>query len=349
MRLVTLFLITTGVLAQPTLMSEEEFLYLNDDMKAFLAEHVSSYHASSQRLHALVFSIFGKDGLGLTYGNQTTKTPIETYETRNGNCMSFTTMFVAMARHVGIRAYFQEVEDFPTWDKRGEVVINNKHMNAVVMVDGRVMEVDFLPYQNKRRRYARRISDTKAMAHYYNNKGAEAFAAGDRETARVNFEFALKLDGEFARAWSNMGVLQRHEGALQQAETCYLNAIEYNRFEYTAMSNLAYLYQATGREELAKKYASKVERYRNRNPFYHFDIAHEAHLAGNLEEAIHSYKRAINLRPKESDFYHAIAQVYYELGDSKQVEKNLKLAERFALTPDEKLRYSSKLDFLAAK
>ncbi len=337
-----------GALAQPNL-TEETFLALNDEMKAFLTEKVEFNHSNKQRLHSLVYSIFSEDGLGLKYGNHHTKTPIETYESRNGNCMSFTMMFVAMARQVGLRAQFQEVESYPTWDRRGELVMNNKHMNAIVIIEGRMVEVDFLPFQDKRRHFTRRINDTRALAHYFNNCGAEAFAQGEPDLALAHFNAALETDPEFSRAWSNFGVYWRHQNKLDKAESCYEKAIDLNRFEYTAMSNLVYLYERTGRVAEAQKYARKVQKYRNRNPFYHYDQGLAAHATGQHNQALESYKKALRLRPKESEFYHAVARVYYDMDDAKEVEKNLRLAERYALTPDEKSMYSSKLDYLAKR
>ena len=349
MRLITVAVLMTAPLFAQVENQAEQFLTLNDEMKLFLQENVQTYHSSRHRLNALVFSVFGEDGLGFTYGNQRTKTPIETFSSRTGNCMSFTTMFVAMAREVGLHAYFQEVEDFPTWDRRGELVINNKHMNVIVMVEGRYVEVDFLPFQDKRRRYTRRINDTKALAHFFNNRGAEAFAIDERDLAREYFEAAIATNPNFARAWSNLGVYWRHEGNLDKAEECYLTAIDHNRYEYTAISNLAYLYDRANRPDLAEKYATKAERHRNRNPYFHYDVGDTAYANGDLQKALASFKKAVHLRPKESEFYHALARVYHDLGDMKSVEKNLKLAQRWALTPDQKLQYSSKLDLLAKR
>ena len=119
-------------------MDEIAFLALNDEIKHFLDETFENTHGSNQKLDILINAIFAGKGLALTYGNHRTKTVTETFEERNGNCLSFTTMFVAMARYIGLPAAFQEVETQSSWDKKGEVVINNRHMNAVVAVHGRV-------------------------------------------------------------------------------------------------------------------------------------------------------------------------------------------------------------------
>ncbi len=121
-----------------------DILALNEEMKQFLDEVVME-KSPYMRLQTLVYAIFSEDFLNLTYDNSRTKTAIETFKTRNGNCLSFTTMFVAMARYAGLDAHFQEVFILPTWTKKGDIVLLSRHMNAVVQLPGRQAEIDFNP------------------------------------------------------------------------------------------------------------------------------------------------------------------------------------------------------------
>jgi hypothetical protein len=41
------------------------------------------------------------------------------------------TLFVAVAREVGLDAHFQEVRTPPVWDSRGDLYIYNLHINAI--------------------------------------------------------------------------------------------------------------------------------------------------------------------------------------------------------------------------
>ena len=47
--------------------------------------------------------------------DEITRTASETFRARRGNCLSFSNMFVAMARDVGLDVQFQEVEIPPDW------------------------------------------------------------------------------------------------------------------------------------------------------------------------------------------------------------------------------------------
>lgn len=330
-------------------MNEQDFLALNDEIRLFLDTTFENTHGSAQKLDMLINAIFAGKGLALTYGNSRTKTVAETFRERSGNCLSFTTMFVAMARYIGLPAYFQEVETASSWDKKGDVIINNRHMNVVVAVHGRLVEVDFMPYQEKRQHRTRRISDREALAHYFNNKGAEAFANEDRPLARRYFERAVDVEPGLARAWSNLGVYFRTHGEFKKAEECYFRAIELDEQDFTTLSNLAHLYDLTGRERKAASFRKKVENFRQRNPYYHLSQGRLAYDMGDYRESVQHFKKAIRINSKEPEFYHALAQAYCQLGDSKKVEKNLKLAHKWALSEEARHQYHQKLEWLLAR
>ncbi len=46
--------------------------------------------------------------------------------------MSFTNMFLSMARYVGLNASFQEVKVPPDWTRRGDSFVLSRHINVNV-------------------------------------------------------------------------------------------------------------------------------------------------------------------------------------------------------------------------
>ena len=115
-----LFLGLAPTLAEERVAPEVDFLALNDEMRQFLDKHVGHLDDPTQRLNHLVHVIFSEKLLNLEYDNSRTRTAIETFQSKNGNCISFTAMFVAMARYLGIDAQFQEVTNFPDLEQIGE-------------------------------------------------------------------------------------------------------------------------------------------------------------------------------------------------------------------------------------
>jgi hypothetical protein len=83
-------------------------LAVTDDMRAFLDAHVHPRAADQVRLRELIEAIITTDVFSLEF-NDRTRTASEAFRLRTGNCLSFSNMFVAMAREVGLM-FFQEVD-----------------------------------------------------------------------------------------------------------------------------------------------------------------------------------------------------------------------------------------------
>ena len=325
-----------------------DILAINGDMIQFLDEHVKETYPE-RRLRQLVDSIFSEEFLNLVYDNTKTKTAIETFQSRNGNCLSFTTMFVAMARHLGLDARFQEVYIIPTWSKKGDTVVLSRHMNAVVLIDGKRMEVDFNPYQDRKESSKQIIEDIRALAQYYNNVGCELFSQGKTEEAAAWLQQAVVLDPNLSFAWSNLGVNYRAMKRHEEAERCYLRSLEINRHEYTAMVNLSRLYETIGKTREAQKLLKRADNFRKQNPYFHYTLGERAYEEGNYKEAIAHYRRAIRRKKTEHEFHFSLAKAYIHLGHKEKAADSLRRAREYAPDVFNENLYFQKLDRLAAR
>jgi Flp pilus assembly protein TadD len=299
-----------------------DVMALTPEIERFIEERVSLNQPRSARLRGLMSALFGKNGLDITYGNVKTKTAVETFESRSGNCLSFTILFVALARHVGLEAHFQEVGEILSWDRRGDVAVSNRHMFAEVETIEGMTRVDFLPGVEKRYRLVRRIDEQRVRAHYYSNLGAEALTNDDPELAMKMFTRAVEADETLAAAWVNMGVTHRRLGQEEAAERSYLRALKLDREEISAASNLANLYLTTGRERLAGPYLRKVKKHRLSNPFWHFQQGLDAAARGQLRTASRSLKKAVRLLPDDAMFRAELGKIQARAGRFRRAERS---------------------------
>lgn len=327
---------------------EPDILALSPEMGRFLARRIRPGQVRTLRLQALLDVIFGEDGLDITYGNSRTRTAKETFEERSGNCLSFTLMFVAMARHLGLRAYFREVDEVTSWDQRGDVVITERHMFAEVEVDNSVIQVDFLPSGSKSYRATRRVGTPRVYAHYYSNLGVETLTDGRAAESIALFERALEHDPGFSPALVNMAVAFRRTGRPQRAEATLLRALEVDRGEMAAVSNLAALYLSQGRQAAAAPLLERVEGHLRRNPFHHFRQGLRASRNQQWEEAIAHVREAIRRYPGEALFHVELAQLQLRLGRQPQARTSLERALRLAEDEAERQRIRSLLSELDA-
>jgi tetratricopeptide (TPR) repeat protein len=337
----------TILVPQDSVVSHEDPIAISEEMKLFIDEHIDSSLPEYERLVQLVRIVFQENRLGFSY-EKTTKTARQTFEDRSGNCLSFTNMLVSMARYLDLEAEFREVEVPPIWSLRGRLIVLSRHINVAVKIGAVSYVVDLFPEINPVQIGGQNVSDERGLAHFFNNRGAEYLANGQPGLAAVNYQAAAEADPEASFVWVNMGVARSHQRRFEESEECYLKALKIDGRDSVAMSNLADLYRKTGDQEKAEKWAKKVERFRKKNPYYHFALGERAYGSGDFEAAVGHYRDALKRNSREHHFHFALAKAYMRLGKLEEVASALEKAKKHA--PDEwgKERYDQKLEILAA-
>ena len=335
-------------------LSSIDVLEMTPEMTAFVDEHVPTGLTPPTRLKILLRTVVGGDEFELVY-DDSTRTASETFDARHGNCLSFTNLFIAFARHLGLNASYQEVEIDPDWSLTGESFLLNQHVNVFVNFRHsaeRVVDFNFsydptIEYDYNRIYEKTVVSDARARAHYFNNLGAEFMLHG-RDTPQVfsYFSESLSSDDSFAAAWTNLGILYRREGYPDYAEAAYLRALTADPDNMVAMSNLASLYEQMERAREAERYRERVTYHRMRNPYYRYALARNEAIEGNFSSARRHLRYAIGKRKTESRF-HALMGVSYALdGNRAAAQRWMARATDLASSQAEKRHFSQKLDRL---
>lgn len=323
-----------------------DVLALDQGMLTFLDKHVNREYPRQLKLHDLLHAIITEDSFGLEY-DEITRTAQETFQARRGNCLSFTNMFVAMAREVGIEVAYQQVEIPPNWSLEVETYVLNLHINVIIdLGGGRTREVDF-NIGDFHSSYDRQlISDERALAQYYSNIGAEYLQKNEPLEALRYFRKAIASDHEFAPVWGNLGVLYSQAEYFKYAEAAHVQALKVNPQELVAMSNLGRLYERLGQIELADWYNKQSNRHRMRNPYYRYHLAHRAFLANDYETAIGHLKYSVRKEKNEDTFYFLMGLSYLQKGNESAARRWLEKAEQVAEDDGLKRNYHSKLERL---
>lgn len=302
-------------------------LRLNDDIKAQIDARIDSEWRSKRKLRELRAFLFSQDEIGIKYDATASLTASETFELRRGNCLALTNLFIAVGRHVGLDANYQTVAVEPTWNHAGETMIRYEHIVAVGRIGEENYIVDFLPEFLIGDRPAEEISDQHALALYFNNMGAEAVVDERPAEGVVHLRKALALVPDSSDAWNNMGAALRRSGQVQLAEFAYFQSLEHNSYNYSALSNLSRYYESAGRRAEAEVMANRVDRYRRRNPYFHFFAAQVLFDNGHYHASVESFDKAIRLKRDEPQFYEALAKVYAVLGNDLEAKRFMRRAQ----------------------
>lgn len=312
------------------------------------AQVITRRNSREQRLQSLVEMIFDRQGLDLQYDPNATYTVSEIWQQRRANCLAFTLLFVTLAREAGIQARVQEVDRVVSWyqDQNQGVVYSVGHVNAGIQVEGRTGTVDLDRNVLYDSRGPHPITTERALAHFYNNRGAERMAIGDLAGAHAFFDAALAQDAGFASAWNNVGVLDNREGNLRGARVALEKALQLESRHDAALTNTSVLYRRLGLVTQAAALERQLQSVQRSDPFVQYMQGAQAERKGDLAEAIRYYRRAVRLYDNAHQFHFGLARAYFLSGQMQRADRELLRAQALGGS-SEQVRYQAKLDSLA--
>jgi Flp pilus assembly protein TadD len=306
-------------------------LALPPELRAQLrAQALADEPLRSRRLERIVEFVFARDGLGMRYREGADHTVAEAYATREANCLGFTLLFLALAREAGLEAFPQEIRETLSWSQQEGTVYRNSHINAGVRIAGRFYTLDVARDAVVARTRARRISDQRLLAHYYNNLAMQGLATRAYAPALSLMHASLALDPSHASHWSNAGVLRLRSGDRDGAARDYAQALQIDPHNAEALFNSVSLAQRRGDARAEAEFRARLVRVQQNDPFHQFLLAMDYERAGDYAQAIGHYQRAIRLHRREPRFYAALAHAYALAGDDVRADQALARAQHVA-------------------
>ena len=297
-----------------------------EEMRAWAHAHVPDNTPKEKRLDRLLAAMI--DQMQLKYESGRTATAREAFESRRANCLAFTSLFVGLARELGIPAYYLDVEDVERFEKDGDLLVVSGHVSAGYDIGGgKVKILDFTPAAEPGYRHVHPVTDLRAVALFYSNRGAESLRAGSAAEALGWLRQAVQIDPEFAGGWVNLGVALRRQGDTAGAEAAYRKALEADPQTSSAYSNLASLLRIRGRDTEAAALLALAANADNRNPFSYIALGDLSLAQGRLQEAQRFYRQALRLHREDAEIYAALGLVALASGDTGEARKWLRRAE----------------------
>lgn len=325
----------------PDLVGEVEIPFdLDDEVLASLQGRLGSPSVRDElKVDSLLSFIFS--GLELEYSLTPTRNATDVLDAREANCLSFVNLFVGLGRSQRLNPFYVEVEDYQRWTFSDGVVVSRGHIVAGLTVDGDLSTYDFLPYAPKAYRDFQPISDLAAMAHFYNNLGAEALMDGELEVAEKNLRIANALAPDFEKAINNLGVVYLRHGRIDDARALYERSLEINPLSVPQLTNLARVYQTQGETAKAGALLAELDEVNLTNPFY-FVYRGEAALAeGDVASALSYMRDALRADPEVPEVHVGLTKVYMALGQLAKARHHVQRALRLDATHEEGRRYAA--------
>ena len=332
-----------------------EILALNGEMRAYVTARVGDDPQARSRLRKLVGGMIDDGLLTMDYDPNLTHTAAEAFEKRQGNCLSFSILFAALAREADLDAIFQMVDIPPSFRADGEMILLNNHIN--VRVKGvrndinfaRDYVVDFNTAEYNGNYDTRKVDDNYAIALYYSNKAVESMQMEDWRTAFRYLKKGIETDAGIAGLWVNLGVLYSRLGHPDVAVKAYAQALSVHPSNKSALTNMASALHSLGRKEEAEYFSGQVTYYRNRNPYYHYYLAQTAYQDHRFRDAILRLADAIELKDDEHQFYYLRGLIHEQMKEYDLAARDYRQAKKTAEKADLVAGYTRKLQVLESR
>jgi len=283
------------------------------------------------KLNRLQSWLFNKESFAFDYDSRGTYTAAEALERREGNCVSFTSLFIALGRAAGVEVRAALLASPRAAEREDDLIVVNTHIVAIHERPGGLGIFDF----NRQRRQGpfglAPVDDVQFTAIHLNNHGTDALRAGEYERARELLEAAVRLWPDFAGAWANLGVARRRQGNVAAAYDAYRRALEIAPGNATILNNLAALYESQGHEAEARE-ALLAARLREASP-HTLIVRGDLELAdGHVGRAMRLYRRALRQWRDHPEPRLALARG--ELARGRTAAARRQLLRALALDPD---------------
>ena len=249
-----------------------------------------------EKMTRLQEALFDQERFPFSYDNRGTFTAAEAFFRREGNCLSFTNLFVAMARSLNIPVTTALVLRARASEQDGDLIVVNTHVIAVMPYGEERVYFDFDRTRRDRPAVVMPLDDIQITALYLNNRGAEDLRSGHPETASTKFEKAVKLAPGIAAAWANLGVARRRLGDGAGAMNAYGRALAIDPGNPTTLANLAALYRSQGKVQEAREALAAADL--SKASAHMLLVRGDLELSqGNTGAAIRLYRRARHAAP----------------------------------------------------
>ncbi|MDC0743326.1 tetratricopeptide repeat protein [Polyangium mundeleinium] len=293
--------------------SVEDPLVIDAEMKADVERVVGRMGTPEERLRRL--SRYLRDDLAFQYAPSQSLTARAGFRARQGDCVSYTHLFTALARHLDVPVYFVYVRKVEGhYEKNGSFFLSS-HVAvgygsgpmAVVMDFAKEAPDWTLSLYNT-------IDDGTALALYQNNLAVDAMQAGRLDEAEASMRFWLARRPNVAEIHNNLGVLLNRAGRHEEALAVLRRGIEaFPRYEplYTNAIRSA---RAAGKQDEALALVGRASALEEGDPLLLLASGLSLYQAGDDGAAAERLERAALALPDNAVIAAWLVRVYLRAG-----------------------------------
>jgi len=289
-----------------------------------------------EKLRRIQAALFDPARYTFEYEMKETLTAPEAFAQRRGNCVSFTNLFLALGRSLGIRLQAALLVRQPDSERQGDLVLVYNHVVAARMKGASADVYDFYRTAVESGYKLHALDDLSVAGIVASNRGVAFLRAGDIKAARAELETAVLLAPGLGSIHANLGLVRWREGDVAGAFAAYRQGLQAEPGSPSLRQNLAALYISLGRAAEARAALAATD-LRNATPYSLLVMGDLELQAGHAKAALKRYRRARSLGPDLLEPLLGIARAERALGNEKAFRKAvLRAAKLFPNDPEVK-------------
>jgi tetratricopeptide (TPR) repeat protein len=265
---------------------------------------VRNTRADDERVEILVRAMFDPAVYGLRYDASAAVSGAEALRSGRGNCVALASVFIGLARSLGLDARYIDASDTVHETRYGDdgSTINFGHISALVTTSREKIGLDFARLGRPRNYDV--LDDLEALAHFYNNVGFEGVErARDRgepldwAEAERKFRLAVVVKPTFARGWNNLGISVARQGRLDEAASHYRTAAALDPLIAAPHANLGTLLLQAGDLPGALEELGRAAALDPSGAHIQYILAVARLRSGDRSGAVEALQRTLSLHP----------------------------------------------------
>lgn len=194
-----------------------------------------------ERLSRLQAALNDPAGFRFRYDLEAALTAAEAFAERRGNCVSYVSLFIALARSVDVPLSAALLLRPTTSERRGEFVLVLSHLVAVYL-HGRVpVAYDFALSRRVPAARIRPFDDLTVAGLLASDQGVARLLCHQLAEARTRLEVAARMAPDFGPVYGNLGLARQREGDVAGAIEAYRRGLEVDPEARGLRLNLALL------------------------------------------------------------------------------------------------------------
>ena len=324
-------------------------LAISDEMYSFVKQKFPQKNKNIA-VEKLARWLMSPDGHNMKYDFNANLTPIEAFEQKRGNCLSFTILLVNLAKVIDVELEYNDVYLPNFWgmeDDESNVVLL-RHINAIRKTHTRTQIFDLAIEQYDYGFPQDTISENHAAAWLYSNLSVQYLNNHDLENAFHNIKLAISLVPNNPDFWINLGAIYKNNNQFINSERAFLHALNLGDSDSLAASNLEKLYRQQEMFDKAAYFKKKALYAQRKNPYHHYSKANTFLQLGQFNLAKKSITRAKKLHNQDHRFYLLSSIIEQNRKNYSGALKDILTAHSLSANND-KQQYSEKAQLLAIK